>query len=95
MGKEGGASFYHLVGAGEQRRRNFDAQRLRHDQIDDEIPTRYLPNDASCTIRGNGCLIAPKVFEPVRCQLGVTHRVLNVSVPEPSLQRPGVVAGVC
>jgi len=46
------------------------------------------------TIRGNGCLIAPKVFEPVRCQLGVTHRVLNVSVPEPSLQRPGVVAGV-
>jgi GAF domain-containing protein len=32
----------------------------------------------------------PKVFEPVRCQLGVTHRVLNVSVPEPSLQRPGV-----
>jgi hypothetical protein len=36
----------------------------------------------------------PKVFEPVRCQLGVPHRVLNVSVPEPSLQRPGVVAGV-
>jgi hypothetical protein len=35
-----------------------------------------------------GCLIAPKVFEPVRCQLGVTHRVLNVSVPEPSLQHP-------
>jgi hypothetical protein len=44
--------------------------------------------------QGNGCLIAPKVFEPVRCQLGVTHRVLNVSVPEPSLQRPRVVASV-
>ena len=43
---------------------------------------------------GNGCLIAPKVLEPVRRQLGVAHRVLNVSVPEPSLQRPGVVAGV-
>src|SRR5215813_15506665 len=38
--------------------------------------------------------LAPEVLEPVRCQLGVTHRVLNVSVPEPSLQRPGVVAGV-
>src|SRR5262249_9902818 len=38
--------------------------------------------------------LAPEVLERVRCQLGVTHRVLNVSVPEPSLQRPGVVAGV-
>jgi hypothetical protein len=37
---------------------------------------------------------APEVLEPVRRQLGVTHRVLNVSVPEPSLQRPGVVAGI-
>jgi hypothetical protein len=29
--------------------------------------------------------LPPEVLEPVRCQLGVTHRVLNVSVPEPSL----------
>jgi hypothetical protein len=50
-----------------------------------QIPTHYLPNDASCTIRGNGFLIAPKVFEPVRCQLSVTHRVLDVLVAEPSL----------
>src|SRR5260370_14369434 len=37
MGEEGGASFDHLVGAREQRRRNFDAQRTRGRQIDDEL----------------------------------------------------------
>ena len=29
--------------------------------------------------------LAPEVLEPVRRQLGVTHRVLDVFVPEPSL----------
>src|SRR5262249_4883874 len=43
---------------------------------------------------GSGCLIAPEVFEPVRRQLGVAHRVLDVLVPEPSLQRPRVVTGI-
>ena len=38
--------------------------------------------------------LAPEVLEPVRRQLGVAHRVLDVLVPEPCLQRPGVVAGV-
>src|SRR5262245_136684 len=36
----------------------------------------------------------PEVLKPVRRQLGVAHRVLDVLVPEPCLQRPGVVAGV-
>src|SRR5262249_44401692 len=36
----------------------------------------------------------PKVLEPVRGKLGIAHRVLDVLVPEPGLQRPGVVAGV-
>jgi hypothetical protein len=38
--------------------------------------------------------LVPEVLEPVRRQLGVAHRVLDVLVPEPNLQRPGVVAGV-
>src|SRR5262249_61422625 len=42
----------------------------------------------------NGCLIAPEVFEPVRRQLGVTHRVLDVLVAEPCLQRPRTVPGI-
>jgi hypothetical protein len=54
----------------------------------------YLPNDASYTIRGNRCLIAPKVFESLRCQLGVAHRMLNILVPQPSLQCASVVASV-
>ena len=49
-------------------------------------------NEAS--YRGNGCLIAPEVLEPVRRQLGVTNRVLNVAMAEPCLQRPRVVAGI-
>jgi len=30
-------SLDHLVGAGEQRRRHFQANRLRHDQVNDEV----------------------------------------------------------
>jgi hypothetical protein len=36
----------------------------------------------------------PEVLEPMRRKVGVAHRVLDVLVPEPSLQRPGVVTGV-
>jgi len=36
-------------------------------------------------------LSASEVFEPVRRQLGVTHRVLDVSVTEIGLQRPSIV----
>ena len=38
--------------------------------------------------------LSPEVLKSIRRKLGVAHRVLDVLVPEPSLQRPGVVAGV-
>jgi hypothetical protein len=38
--------------------------------------------------------LAPEVLEPIRCQLGVAHGVLNVLVPEVRLQRPRVVPGI-
>jgi hypothetical protein len=41
-----------------------------------------------------GKLLAPKVLEPCRRQLGVAHRVLDVFVPEVGLERPRVMAGV-
>src|SRR5215471_3318898 len=37
---------------------------------------------------------APEVLEPIRSQLGVTHRVLDVLVAEPCLQRPRIVPGI-
>ena len=38
--------FDHLVGAGEQRRRHFQANRLRHDQVNDEVELgRLLDRD--------------------------------------------------
>ena len=43
--------------------------------------------------RGAGSL-TPKIPEPIRRQLGIPHRVLNVAMPEPSLQRPRVVSGI-
>lgn len=36
-------------------------------------------------------LLAPKIPKPRRRQLSVTNRVLNIPVPEISLQSPGVV----
>ena len=35
---------------------------------------------------------SPEVFEPARRQLGIAHGVLDIPVPEVSLQRPRVVA---
>jgi hypothetical protein len=37
---------------------------------------------------------APEVLEPMRCQLGVAHRMLDVLVTEVRLQRACVVARV-
>jgi type I restriction enzyme, R subunit len=37
---------------------------------------------------------APEVLERIGGQLGVTHRVLNILVPQPSLQCASVVASV-
>ncbi len=33
----------------------------------------------------------PEIPEPIRRQLRVTHRVLNIAVPEPRLQRPRIM----
>ena len=44
--------------------------------------------------RGTAASRAPEIAEPVRRKLGIAHRVLNVLMPEPGLQRPGVVAGI-
>ena len=38
--------------------------------------------------------LSPEVLKSIRRKFGVTHRVLDVFVAEPRLQRPGVVAGV-
>src|SRR5262245_54519490 len=37
-------------------------------------------------------LLSPEIPKPIRGQLGVTHRVQDVFVAEPGLQRPGVMA---
>jgi hypothetical protein len=44
--------------------------------------------------RARGRLSSPEILEPIRGQLGIAHRVLDVLVAEPCLQRPCVVAGV-
>ena len=36
--------------------------------------------------------LPPKVLEPIRRQLGVAHRVLDVFMPEIGLQRPRIMA---
>jgi hypothetical protein len=36
--------------------------------------------------------LPPEVLEPIRIQLGVAHRVLDVAVAQISLQRPRIVA---
>jgi len=44
--------------------------------------------------RPGGQLSSPEILEPIRRHLRVAHRVLDVLVPEPSLQRPRVVPGI-
>jgi hypothetical protein len=38
--------------------------------------------------------LSPEVLKPIRRQLGVAHRVLDVFVAEPRLQRPRVATGI-
>jgi hypothetical protein len=38
--------------------------------------------------------LSPEVLKSIRRKFCVTHRVLDIPMTEPSLQRPGVVAGV-
>src|ERR1700674_1982124 len=60
--------------------------------------SRVLASSSAITSRSAastpGKLLAPKVLEPCRRQLGVAHRVLDVPVPEIGLQRPRVMAAV-
>jgi hypothetical protein len=39
-------------------------------------------------------LLSPEILKSIRRKFGVTHRVLDVFVAEPRLQRPGVMAGI-
>src|SRR5262245_3403744 len=39
--------------------------------------------------------LTPEILETIRRQLVVAHRVLDVLVAEPSLQRPRIVTGIC
>jgi hypothetical protein len=40
-------------------------------------------------------LVPPKIFKPVRRQLRITDRVLDVAVAKPCLECPRIVASVC
>src|SRR5438067_527206 len=47
-----------------------------------------------CAIERSAHRLSPEVLEPVRRQLGVAHRVLDVLVTEIGLQRASIVAGL-
>ena len=49
--------FNHLVGAGEQVRRDFDAERSRGDQIDDQLEPRrlLLPGGRPASLHAGAC----------------------------------------
>src|SRR5262245_11093704 len=47
-----------------------------------------------CILSLHDALPISEVFEPVRRQLGVPDRVLDVLVAEPCLQRPRIVPGI-
>jgi hypothetical protein len=38
--------------------------------------------------------LAPEIFEPGGCELGIPHRVLDIFVSEVILQRAGIVPGI-
>src|SRR6516162_935645 len=60
--------------------------------------TIILPNRRTRAIRGRSGKrwgsVPPEILEAVRRKLGVAYRMLDVLVPEPSLQRPGVVSRI-
>ena len=37
-------------------------------------------------------LVLPKALEPIRRQFRVTHRMLDIAMPEPGLEGPRIVA---
>jgi len=70
---------------------------LNEDTARNETLASTMPDDtrlARVNYFGSRAVSTPEVLEPMRRQLGVAHRVLNILVPQPSLQRPCVVAGV-
>jgi hypothetical protein len=66
-------SLDHLVGAGEQRRRHFQANRLRHDEVNDEVELGRLLD------RKIGGLRPPKSCRPSR--QGAPLKSMKATVP--------------
>src|SRR5215471_3430440 len=58
------------------------------------VPSLRTPTPRGSCMPALPAASTPKVLEPMRRQFGVAHRVLDVLVPEVSLQRACVVAGV-
>jgi len=59
-------------------------QSLRHTQLQRPHPCLGRP-------RHHLCSLPPEIPKPIWRQLSVAHRMLNVAVPKPRLQRPCVV----
>src|SRR5207249_4495857 len=79
MGEEGGGSFDHLVGAGEQRRRDGEAECLSRGQIDNEIEFgRLLDRKIArlCTTKNFIDILAstPEQVRKIRCIRHQTSR---------------------
>jgi hypothetical protein len=65
-----------------------------HGSLLEVLPQEQIIQGQTCLAVPKNCLAAPKVLETRRGQLCIAHRVLDVFVPEVSLQRPRVVASV-
>jgi hypothetical protein len=67
----------------------------RHAELHRDLAHAQVGGTVSPTIRAVEALsLFPKVPEPIRGQLGISDRMLNVLVSEVVLQSPGVVAVV-
>ena len=65
--------------------------------IQTPVTSRHLGIRGLCFVgarAGAGRDLPPEVFEPIRGQLGVAYRVLDVLVPEVGLQSARIVPGI-